>query len=227
MLEGEVFNKFRLTTEISKVDLHSPFFDNCGLGTEKSDNRRICVSQVRIKKAKQRACFLRGIDFQDVSIDGLGQVGRIPLFVKGCLFEHTVLAGRMTMIKFNWYPDPAAAASAVNSDFNRRALEFYNNIDWAIDISQAKFTASMSLEIIPGHLVRRDEATQALIRRTKITSVDWESLPWNGSSLNIVIQWWLDLSIFDSTVLIASKNSNGFTRDLDAIQMLRARGLAT
>jgi hypothetical protein len=103
---------------------------------------------------------------------------------------------------------------------------FYSEVDWALDISSAEFTFGPDLHYVPGHLVRRDPSTQALVWRQRLAEQPVASLPWGNSSLRVAVEWFLEAECYDSAVLVAATKTKGFADDLAAIAMLRKRGLA-
>jgi hypothetical protein len=106
--------------------------------------------------------------------------------------------------------------------------EFYANIDgWALDISEAKFSGSVSFEAVPGHRVRRDPETQVLVTRDILNRSDWQKLEYGNSAFDIAIRWFLDESLFDSVVLAARMGAKDAKNDVAVLSMLREHGIAS
>jgi hypothetical protein len=212
------------------------FFDNCSLSPSprvrgraveprKALAARAYFGQCTLIACSQRACGISGAILDEVTVDSFATVGRIPLFLDGVAFRHVVLAGRLAMFKINPAPtlEPTATERQVWIDGNR---DYYAGVDWALDISRAQFVSAPDLHYVPGHLVRRDEETQALASRSILQDAPWQSLPWGKSALRIAVEWFLDHGPYDSVVIAAARKSKYFREDLAALKMLRSEGLA-
>jgi hypothetical protein len=210
--------------DVSRQAFDSCFFDNCSLRS--SPGRFTRVREVDIRNCRQRACTISDTILEDVLVDGFSGEGDMPLFLQGVRFRRVTLQGRITQFKIN----PTSRIVDWSSPEARTALadqsRFYADVDWALDIRNAKFTFGPDLHFIPGRLVRFDPASQALVRRDALENADLDSLPWNKSAFEIGIRWFLRSSPYSDTVIVAPTKGRGFRRDLEVIAMLRDRGLA-
>lgn len=200
-------------------------FDNCTIDQSDSPSTRPILRNLVLHNCSQRACFLYSAAMEDVSISGLKKIGRIPLFLWGCVFKHVSLSGPISSLKINRFLAPGGDAR--QDEWDSDARQFYQSVDWALDISQADFQSMPSFEAIPGSLIRRDEDTQILLTRRGLRDANWQSFPFGNSSAGVAIEWSLQDSIFDDVVVAAPKKSKKFKEDLAALQMLRHEGLAT
>ncbi|WP_152971327.1 hypothetical protein [Rhizobium ecuadorense] len=88
----------------------------------------------------------------------------------GSLFRRVTFTGRVSAFKINRSVTslPDARMQAI---YDESRQTFYENTDWAIDISKAQFT-SFDCEGIPARLFRLDLETQGIVRRENVPS-DW------------------------------------------------------
>jgi len=200
-------------------------FDNCSLAAAGPAGAYSYIGQCVLIRSRQLACGLSGVVLDEVLVDGLARLGRMPLFLSAVVFRHVTLRGRISMFKLNPTPQPLPTPGQRESWIGAH-LEFYRNVDWALDISRADFTFGPDLHYVPGQLIRRDEETQALVERDALQNALWQSLPWGGSALRVAVDWFLQDGPYQSTVLVAGRKTKSFRQDLDALEMLRREGLA-
>ncbi len=105
-------------------------------------------------------------------------------------------------------------------------IEYYKTVDWAIDISEAKFPGGWTFEAIPGDLIIRDPASQVLIKRDRIANRDWRALNFDGTAIDIAISWFESDSLFDSVVVVATSNPKWLAKELKVLENLRKQGIA-
>lgn len=159
----------------------------------------------------------------NVTLHNLKRQGASPIFLWGCVFKHVKLSGSLSGIKIN------RSAGPLHPDqkkWDAATVAFYGTVDWALDISEAKFKGGCSFEAVPGHLVRRNPQTQVLVTRDKLNASDWRQLQYDGTAIDIALSWFLSESLFDSVVLAARSDSKWAKRDLAVLQMLRSEGIA-
>jgi hypothetical protein len=79
-----------------------------------------------------------------------------------------VLCDRVTLIgEFgDFFRNNAEKLSPAQRRF---AASFYEGVEWALDISRARFRG-LDLRSLPGHLVRRDPARHALILTERVAA---------------------------------------------------------
>ena len=105
---------------------------------------------------------------------------------------------------------------------NRR---FYQNVDWALDISEAHFTGVEFSSGIPADLVRRDPETQVILRRSSVVDGRWRDQIKNS----LAVIWIEDFmkAGFDDTILVAGRRNRLFANEMAAIDSLRDAGLVS
>lgn len=97
----------------------------------------------------------------------------------------------------------------------------YETVDWAMDISEARFTGiEMSRCDIPARLIRRDPATQVVVTRESVSNGDWATASTDSGGWQIAIEDFLASGVPD-TVLVACKRGRFFKGQLAAIKRLR------
>jgi hypothetical protein len=184
---------------------------------------------VQFRNITRHACWVKGLAIEDVQIDRLKSGGDMPLFLHACVFRHVTLLGGITGFKINLDLTQHRGVDADEND--RKAWEaanvaYYQHVDWALDISKAKFTSMPTFEAVPGSLIRRDPQTQVLLRRSELLAVDWESLDYGTTAIDITLSWFLSGSPYDDTVVVAARGNHKFKEQLAVLEELRRRGWA-
>ena len=205
-------------------------FDNAAIRNRTSPDARPIVRDIVVKDAALMACSLTGVTVDTVSVTNLKAMADMPLFCWACVFRHVVLAGKITTIKINRRllitGTDAVSREQAQAPWDDFAREYYKSADWALDLRNAEFTGSITLEAIPGSLVRRDEETQVLISRERLGQSNWQQLDFGSTGLDVAIEWFLDGSLFDDVVLVAEKKRKNFKEKLKVLQELRKEGIA-
>lgn len=185
LIEGQTFYRLKdLNADLDITDriLRNCVFDNCLLSAHRSNGllgrfpfsiwksapRRSRVTNVLMEDCKFTGCQVGPVILSDVTVSN-SSANDLTIFW-GALFRHVSFVGRVSAFRVNALVDAMPDASAQAAyDASRRA--FYQETDWAIDISQARFT-SFSCEGIPARLFRLDTETQGIVRRKNVP-VDW------------------------------------------------------
>jgi hypothetical protein len=126
-------------------------------------------------------------------------------------------------------PSPAipglrAASDATADPYVVANRRYYDDVDWALDISEARFTSVEFSSGIPARLIRRDPETQVVLRRSTFLN-----RPWRDEVPGSLAQIWIDdflASGFDDTIIVAGKRGRAFAKELELIDKLRKAGLA-
>jgi hypothetical protein len=197
-------------TDVRFISCALAQFDDPSCGT-------IVVRDVELARCGATSCSMHGVRFEHVTVDGLSVSGVGQL--EACLFDRVTLRGRIGPV-ITTPPNPSLPAE-VKQAFLREAEAYYRTVDWALDITAAEFSDA-DFYMVPGHLVRRDNETQALLRRDVIAAVPPEQL-------SPIARIWADrfsATPFDSLVAIAPRRSTRFRDYLRAIDELRREGFA-
>ena len=152
------------------MSFRSCFFDNCLLSKERLDGLRTEVCNVRLEECKLVGCNIGPALLSD-AIAVNSTANGLTIFW-GSLFRRVKFVGRVSAFKINKFVTslPDAGMQAIYDNSRR---EFYKNADWAIDISEARFT-SFDCEGIPARLFRLDLETQGVVRRENVPA-DWRT----------------------------------------------------
>ena len=95
----------------------------------------------------------------------------------------------------------------------------------AVFNAEAEFQEA-DLRGVPGHLVRRDPATQVLVTREKAESLLWKDVDMSGTHWVTSLAFFVQHSVLPSIVLVAPKRSRDFNRLREGLERLRAAGIA-
>jgi len=144
-------------------------FDNCGLSLSKRPESMSVVRDVLVSNCNVMNSEVGPTVFEDVVVDDLG-VNPILLFWS-CFFCRFVFSGKIGKIKINVEPSAFCKEGAVLAKFAEMRSKFYEQTDWALDISRAKFV-DFSCKGVPLNLVRRDGETQVVLRREGFPGLD-------------------------------------------------------
>lgn len=204
-------------------------FSNCFIPAASDPQVRHVVRHVQFRNITQHACWINGLAIEDVQIDRLKSGGDMPLFLHACVFRHVTLLGSITGFKINL--DLTQHGGGDANERERHAwksanVAYYQHVDWALDITKAKFTSRPTFEAVPGSLIRRDPQTQVLLRRSELLAVDWKSFDYGTTAIDITIDWFLGDSPYDDTVVVAASGNRKFKEQLAVLEELRRRGWA-
>lgn len=201
-------------------------FDHCIVTRKAIPGSWTIIRDIDLYNVTNNCCSVDTAFFQDVTLHELKKLGRFPLFLWGCAFKHVTLSGKISALKINREVGPGVSAE-IQSAWDISVAELYSDVDWALDISKARFTSSVSLEAIPGDKIHRDPETQVLVARSQLQNDEWQSIDFGDSAFNIAIDWFLKRSIFESVVLAARTGAKNAKSDISVLNALRERGLAT
>ncbi|MGW4523939.1 hypothetical protein [Amycolatopsis sp. NPDC004378] len=179
----------------------------------------LVVRGVRATRCTLDNCLAVGIRFEDVTIDNLVTKGGLT-HLSGCVFSHVTFKGKAGAIMVS-RPVPRPGEAEVGPEADRALVDAYKSVDWALDIADADFV-DVSLDYVPGELVRRNPETQFLLRREHRAELDRRSVPDGAQSVFSRF----DISPFDSMVVVAPKRSKRFQRLKELFDGLREAGLA-
>lgn len=150
---------------------------------------------------------------------------REPFFVFGGTARHVVLRGRLGSLI--WNPPYEWLGKEWKTDLLDHIKAFYSTVDWAIDVSEARFQSVPAFRFgPPGDLIRRDPATQALVKRARALTFDWKALGRRIGVWRVVLE---DLVTFpwpESIVLIPAILGSRHREEIEGIELLRSVGLA-
>jgi hypothetical protein len=192
-------------------------FDNCNA-------RGGVVENVVASDCETWACSLHNVELRDCTVTNLrtsvggGGGKRSPLFLWGVLAHHLTLRGRIGGLIWN---PPRTSSDSASADISA-ARRFYAGVqDWALDVSEARFTSVPSLAFAPpGGLVRRDPETQPLVTRDGAARV-LRRLPVATSVWTVVLDEFVRSPWPDETVLVPALGARKEQRDRDRRELER------
>jgi hypothetical protein len=136
------------------------------------------------------------------------------------LFRHVTLRGTITSLKINDAPHPLATPE-MRDRFLQDANAFYESVDWALDITEAKLS-TFEVAGIPPRLIRFDPKYALLVTREAALSPSWRS---GLSNWNRHWPWVIDSYLADgrdSFLLVAPRKRKELR---DGLAELRRLGL--
>lgn len=209
-------------------------FDQCVLQSVRTPTTRHVLRNLELQRCTATNCSIFTTELQNITIDTLfiAGGGRINhLTVEGAVFDRVTLRGTITgRLQLNPGPDSSKFLLSKNDPTYEESWKsffrnYYEHVEWAIDISKAEFSTGPWLDCIPGHLVRRDPETQVLVRRESLKNFDLKEIRWKADA-GIALQVFMERGLFNGLVVCASKRSRKFRDELEDIRLLRSIGLA-
>ena len=204
-------------------------FLTCYISITENPALRSTVRNVQVHHCDVQASSVGNAILEDILVDGLKTHGRFDTW--GAVFKHVTLKGRIGNLKISDFIVAADASPAlrhkINLRFQAANAEYYRNVDWAWDISQAEFE-ECELRGVPGHLVRRDPETQVLLKREKVLAMrsEWQRLDLSKTHWPVALSDLLADERIVSEVLVAPKRDPRFKELLNGLNLLRRAGVA-
>jgi hypothetical protein len=207
-----------------RIRLQRVNLDNCSA-------TRCTFRDIELLECRLWSCTLRNPvldtvavrDLRTTIIDAPGK--RAPFFVFGGTARHVVLQGRLGSLI--WNPPHEWLGKPWPPNEMRRIRNYYEKLDWAIDISESQFQSVPAFRFgPPGELVRRDASTQPLVRRERALTVDWKSLGGQIGVWGVLFEDLVEREWPDSIVLVPAARGRKNREELEGIEVLRSIGLA-
>ncbi|MFD9701376.1 hypothetical protein [Lentzea sp. NPDC059081] len=174
----------------------------------------LVVRNVVLRRCKAGNVELYGVRFEDVTVDTLSHPK--PVEIEACVCSHVVLRGRVGAVHFRPAVDDDARAVLAPA-----AAKLYEDVDWALDITEAEFSDA-ELWDIPGHLVRRDPETQFLVHRAAAAAAEIDTL---SIDAQLIVERAAEAP-YETSVVAAPTRAKSFREQLDALHELRGLGIA-
>jgi hypothetical protein len=202
-------------------------FVACSLGEAPWDPlRRTIVRRVRASKCKiDGGPNVGPVIFEDVIVSDLRWSGAFAGWFMGTLFKHVVFSGKWgSLVLDNDVSGPMSWSPDRQAPFDEHAREFYSTVDWALDISAARFRDFDWRLNIPSRLVRRDPVTQVVVKRERALEGAWRKIPLHGT-IAIALDNFVNYSAYSEKILVACRAASAFKQELESIQALRDAGI--
>lgn len=188
-------------------------------------SQRSSAKNIRLIGCQVRKCLIGPALLEDVHIENLNSD---MIIVWGALFKHVTIKGRCDKLMIHGITGRGDIEVGGKGVLPYRALcdEFYESVDWALDISEAEFDDfSICTRGVPSRLVRRDSETQAVVRRQQALSGKWRGMRLSGLTQILFEDFMRDE--LDSFILVAPKrHKRDFENVLADIRRLREAGIA-
>lgn len=150
-------------------------FSHCTLSLTDNINRISTVRNVEMRYCSALYCHVGPVVVSDVTISDM--ITNDLLILWSPYLERVRISGNIGRIKINAMGAPSTYGNNKQQPFDEFRKKFYGGVDWALDISDARFK-EFDLEGIPAHLVRRDPESQIVITRERalqIATPGWET----------------------------------------------------
>lgn len=183
---------------------------------------RSTARNVQLRNCRVNSFFGIGAVFDEVNVDGL-RTSVMPAIFNACVFRHVVLRGEMGRFLFN--SNVCHDDDVRNNKFRAANAKYYRDIDWALDISNAKAACIEIRGTIPAALIRRNPDEQFLMTREVAEGERWREYEPFGS-FEIAVSTFL-CSDGNDNVFVAARRSRHFKTELSFYQRLRAARLVS
>jgi hypothetical protein len=173
-------------------------------------------------QCEEIGCAVENPIIENVLIDGLKTSDLLQCW--GAVFKHMILKGNIGRIMISPIIAAGMAKPREQQAFDESNEKYYETVDWALDISEARFY-ECDIRGVPTCLIRRDPENQVVVTREKALLGEWKKLElsktyWSG---------WIDLFLKSGdpdSILIAPKQHPNYKNWLDGLKMLRDAGVA-
>ncbi len=183
-------------------------FVNCGNDPgEWSFVERCSFERTLLKSKGVRAMVVR-----EVTLDTCKNTAIFVL--TNCLFDRVKLTGSFGSLMVSWAPEHLAAAQRAY------AANFYDEVEWALDIREAKLK-QLTLRGVPGAKVLRDPARHFLVRKDRLLA----DRSWEGFEVGVKAILRASAARSDEDeILVAGDLSDKLRAQVAEYEMLREAG---
>lgn len=216
------------------AELHGCTLRSNRIGWGRDLARRAIVRNVRLVRCNVEEFDVGPVILEDVVLDHLRVATKSHLghSLAGIACNRVSLRGDIPMLMFN--PVGLTWAPPLDQDGRRRSVlierqnaAYYRQVTWALDISEARFSAFAMKPGIPADLIRRDPVDQIVVRRVNADGHDWQELrgelPDGAVALEIEE---LLASPYPDVVIVAGKRSTTRGQRIETFKALRSMGVA-
>lgn len=197
-------------------------FISCNISITRKPKKRSVIRNISFYNCQVTGCTIDAAIIEEVLISGLKTHNILQTF--GAVFKRVKFEGNIGEIMLTPLIFPGIAKPKEQAAFDQANAVYYKQVDWALDISEARFV-ECDIRRIPAKLIRRDPATQVVIKREKALLGEWKKLDLSKTYWKTSIQFFLDDGN-DDLVLVAPKQDPNYPDLLDGLKMLRDAGVA-
>lgn len=206
----------------SDLEFRKCSFLSSRISTTRDPKLRSTVRGVKLIQCEQRGCAIGAAIVEDVLVDGLKTNGLLQAW--GAVFKHVTLRGRIGRVMVSPAVATGMATPTQQRAFDEANAAYYATVDWALDISEAAFEEG-EIQRVPAPLVRRDPATQVVVKREKAMQGTWRQLDLSKTHWATSLKFLLERGDPD-VVLVAPKRHRKYRDLLDGLKALRDAGIA-
>lgn len=205
-------------------------FTRCAISLTDQFGRMSTVRNVELLGCSLDNCHTGPTIFSNVSITNLQTS---DLFILWCPYlDRVTLSGEIGKMKINAEADTSTYGPEnyeKQKPFDDYRDHFYADVEWALDISEARFK-EFDIRGVPGRLIRRDPESQVLVTRERALQVATPGWEKQLDPANKLWPFMINLFLSDGdadTVLVAPLAAAKAKRDplLKGLQELRLIGL--
>jgi len=203
-------------------------FERCGLSLTVDIWKMSEVHAVELVKCTMNRCQTGPMIVSDVAVSNLKTD---DLLILWCPYlDRVILSGAIGKMKINETADPSTFGNDKQKAFYDFRGRFYARVEWALDISEARFK-EFDVRGVPGRLIRRDPESQILVTRERALEVATPGWEKKLDPSNKLWPFMINLFLSDrdsDTVLVAPLGAAKAKRDplLKGLRELRMIGLA-
>jgi hypothetical protein len=221
-VDGEVFGLHvaRASSALGNVSLRSIAFHNNYVAAPSKPTDRCTIRSVSVFRCEHWACSAHGVLFEDVTVEDIRGSGTARSFLWGCVYSRVVLQGWISGLLFRWQVDPNDLHASKRFLISNRAL--YESIEWALDITEAKFSFLQCLTGIPPQLVRLNPQVHFVLKHQAavqlLSGVEKKDV-WSSCAEELIE------SGMDAVVIAVGGSGAKQRLDIQQAYALRAQGL--
>jgi hypothetical protein len=197
-------------------------FVSCSISITRNPQNRTTVRNVQFIQCEEIGCAIDSAIIENVTIDGLKTHGELKTW--GAVFRHVSLQGNIGKVMISPIILPGLAKPQEQAAFDKENSIYYQEVDWALDISNARFLGC-DIRGVPVNLIRRDPETQVIITREKALLGEWRKIDLSKT----LWKEWIDFFIQSeepAIVLVAPRRHREFADWLEGLKILRDVGVA-
>lgn len=210
---------------IQNQELINCIFDNCSIGTEDNLSKISYFKNIKMTDCTILNCMVGPTIFEDVLIKNL-KTGDIAIFDLP-LLRHVKIEGKVGNLKINNIGFTLEKSLSKKKELLDLKNKFYETVDWALDISCAKFIDFYCLGI-PTHLIKINNENQFIAKKNNIikSGILDSDFSIQNPVVGIMLQFLID-SDESETVLAAPMAKTKKQRDLilSGLLELRSQGI--
>jgi len=181
------------------------------------DARRFAVRGIRLSRCKSQGSVVGPVFLEDCEVNGLETVGH-DLTFHDTAFRHVSLLGDIGHVQIR----TRLAAVSTPARWSRISAEntaYYESVDWALDISRARFK-DCEIEGVPCRLIRRDSESQVVISRKSLAASRWRKVAFGQTHYSLAIEGFL-ASGDEDRILVAPRRDRRFPELVRVLEDLR------